>query len=650
MSTPQDSITTVDGRRCTRTRVRTALTSTSTTVAAQATTNDAANVVQVQAQSSAEAAPSPPPATPSPAQASEDDVEDEPDDPPEQAQPVPTRAPPAPSSSTASVNNAPTPPVAAAPGRVAFDSDDSRETEAARIPLSSVRGPTPTPVIRLSSQADILIASLPSSTLETSQSLRQSTMEAILEEPQPTTRPEPEPEPTAGSDLLGDSSGMISPDPDSDSNQGGLTISSNNNVGSIVGGAIGGFAAVVLVSVLLFLCLKRRRSREPLLKWPKGINEKEEEEVGFMGTVAGASSKLKAFTAGIGALFLGIREKMARPSRQGYDRHSARSSMSSVYTARVGNRGSRSMSEPPSRLREQLGALGHRFGDRMPSLKRSRTLLQKKPDSLVIGAKSPFPGIVDDPVTRRSSGAENPFADPKNDGNFRQSIDRPVQNREGLNDQQRPPITPKAAVHSNRSSRDPFASILDQLEEARGNRTPDWLRDTAHKRTQSATTALRSHPPSTYTASVYTTAENSFLDPPDVPPVPKQPLPPDPKRPSNAYTSNLPTFNATLSTTSRESSGSFYFGEPGPSRPTTNMFSEVSVMSTAFKKGRESDPFDLDRPEILGFGQVGGRQVRASVTRQSSRHNRTSTVPNWINLEDGLYAPPTNGRPGNKAR
>jgi hypothetical protein len=51
--------------------------------------------------------------------------------------------------------------------------------------------------------------------------------------------------------------------------------------------------------------------------------------------------------------------------------------------------------------------------------------------------------------------------------------------------------------------------------------------------------------------------------------------------------------------------------------------------------GRDSDPFDLDRPEVLGFGNVLGRkEVRASVTRQNSKSNRTSSVPNFGSSEE----------------
>ena len=184
----------------------------------------------------------------------------------------------------------------------------------------------------------------------------------------------------------------------------------------------------------------------------------------------------------------------------------------------------------------------------------------------------------------------------------------------------------------NRSSRETFASLFDEINAQNGSGTPEYLREAAHKRTQSATTALRSHPASVaYTASIYTNAENPFFDPSDAPPVPQQPLPPNPpRRPSNAY-APMPMFNATSSGASRESNGSFLlYGEPGPSRPTTNMYSEIG----AAPRIRQSDPFDLDRPEVLRFGLTGQREVRASVTRQNSkRSNRASSVSGWGALD-----------------
>lgn len=397
----------------------------------------------------------------------------------------------------------------------------------------------------------------------------------------------------------------------------------------IVGGVVGGFVGIALISTLLFLCLRRRKTGT-FEKWQQRISEKSRGDGGLLAKIKAVQEKLEAIPATVGMFFAKMKGKKAGPATNPYRRHSVRSSVSSVYSVRS-NRRSQSISEPPSKLRQQLRG----FGDRMPSLKRSRTLLQKNPDG-VVGTKSPFPGIVEDPVRRGSNGLDDPFKDTEEPPKILMLLnpDRDTKSKsvfDGLQDQQRPPITPKPAAMSERGSKDPFASLLDEIAERDGSGTPEWLRETAqkHKRSTSVQTALRSHPPSTYTASVYTTAENPFFDPTEAPPVPTQPLPPNPPaRPANAY-APLPAFNATSSTVSRESNTSFtFFGEPGPSRPSTNLFSS---------KVRQSDPFDLDRPEVLGFGNVGGRTVRASVTRQNSKSNRTSTVPNWVSVDDGPY-------------
>lgn len=374
--------------------------------------------------------------------------------------------------------------------------------------------------------------------------------------------------------------------------------------------------------------------------WPKRISEKRNHDGGFIPKIkaipaklGGATEKLRAVPAGVGVFIGKLKGKKSGPSQNPYNRQSVRSSVSSVYSVRPDAR-TRSISEPPSKLREQLRG----FGGRMPSFKKSKTFLHKKQDSLVVGDKSPFPDIVEDPVLRNSKGLEDPFADPE--PNEKSSAEMAAANLrksylDGLRDQQRGPISPKRAAVADRGSRDPFASIIDALD-ADGSGTPDWLRDPSHKRTQSATTALRSHPPSSvYTASVYTSADNPFLDPSEMPPVPRQPLPPNPPpRAANAYM-GLPSFDGSTSSISRDSNGSFFFGEPGPSRPNTDMFTNVSVLP---KVGRQSDPFDLDRPEVLGFGNVSGRrEVRASVTRNNSKSNRRSSVPNWVNFDDGPY-------------
>lgn len=645
MATPQDSITTVGGRRCTRSRARTAATSILTSAAAETTptelTSSSSEAQQIQ--SSAAAPPDPPPSSAPPAASSAIGTDS----------PVSSAAQLSPLA-----NLAPSPPAAVVPDPGAVVSQAEVETQAAAAPSaapSSSSVPTTTSAASsdsnnaaVTSAPSISSAVVPSeSSVETSpEGSQQSAQPVLPSDQQPNDQPA---QPTSTGVPSGGSAGIIAPEQGGDTGSG-LTIANggNTNIGGIVGGVVGGFAGLALISVLLFLCLRKRRSKEPFEKWQKRVAEKEDGGPGFLGGLKAVPDKLKvvpeklrAIPAGAGVLVGKLKGQKSGPAQNPYNRQSVRSSVSSVYSVRSNGR-SKSISEPPSKLRQQLRG----FGDRMPSLKRSRTLLQKKQDSFVAGAKSPFPGIVDDPVLRNSKGTDNPFADPLEppktlqllnpDPNSREGTPKPNQSIwDGLKDQQRGPITPKPVTMSDRGSRDPFASILDELEERDGSGTPEWLRDTSHKRTQSAATALRSHPPSNYTSSVYTTADNPFVDPSEIPPVPSQPLPPNPpRRPSNAYT-GLPTFNAMSSAASRESNTSFFFGEPGPSRPTTNMFSEVSAMP---RVGRQSDPFDLDRPEVLGFGNVSGRrEVRASVTRQNSKSNRRSSVPNWVSVDDGPY-------------
>jgi hypothetical protein len=102
-------------------------------------------------------------------------------------------------------------------------------------------------------------------------------------------------------------------------------------------------------------------------------------------------------------------------------------------------------------------------------------------------------------------------------------------------------------------------------------------------------------------------------------PIRRVPVPDQKRRSSMA----LPTFDATSTAASGNSDYS-YFGEPGPSRPGTRLFTPGLPTGRTV---RQSDPFDLDRPEVLGFGSVfGRREVRGSVTRQPSRGKRVSTV------------------------
>lgn len=624
MATPQESTTTVSGRRCTRSRARTAATSTLTSSAPAATSTELTSTTS-QAAQQIQSSAAPPSSSTQDAQLESST----------QAASSATGTSSAVFSSVAKssvlANLAPTGGAAVAP----LPTPDVTGTQAI---VSAAAEPTTAPsTTPAPTSSDSILAAVTSTSALSSAAPSQSSVAALPEQPgssslssSPSDSPAAQPQTTETGIPTGGSAGVISPDQGVPEGNG-LTLPADGqtNVAGIAGGVVGGFVGIALISALFFICLRRRKTGT-FEKWQQRISEKSQGNDGLLAKLRAIPEKVKGIPAAAGMLFAKLKGKKAGPASNPYRRHSMRSSISSVYSVRS-NRRSVSISEPPSKFRQQLRG----FSDRMPSLKRSKTLLQKKQDSLVVGNKSPFPGIVEDPVLRNSKGVDNPFKDPEGPPknllllNPDEEASAQKNHVDGLQDQQRGPIAPQPTAMSERGSRDPFASILDELEERNGSGTPEWLRDNVqkHKRTTSAQTALRSHPPSTYTASVYTTAENPFFDPSDAPPVPNQPLPPNPpSRPANAY-APLPSFNATSSTISRDSNMSFFFGEPGPSRPTTNMFSS---------KVRQSDPFDLDRPEVLGFGNVGGRTVRGSVTRQNSR-SRRSSVPNWVNVDDGPY-------------
>ncbi|PVI00511.1 hypothetical protein DM02DRAFT_391462 [Periconia macrospinosa] len=574
MATPQDLTTTVNGRRCTRSRARTATTSSVissappppspvstsplTTSTASTTTSQAVQQIQPSAAADAPQSSSPPPPPPPPASPSTTSTPT----PPEQQAPA-TQA-------VSSTLVAPSTP----------SSPDAFSTSTAQLPsVPALPDTTPTP------DGDPSDTSVP-------------------------IQPE-SPQATNTGISTGGQAGTITPGQGTTPEEQGLTLPSGSqtNVAGIAGGVVGGVVGLALISALLFFCLRRRRTGR-LEKLQQRMSEKREGDEGVFAKIA---EKFKSIPANVGVVFAKLKGKKAGPASNPYRRHTVRSSVSSVYSVQTHGR-NQSITESPTTtgLQKQLRA----FGSRMPSLKRSKTLLHKKQDSLVVGNQSPFIGIVEDPVLRNSKNA---------DGQFNRSIEQPknlfvvnpdLQTRDdfgrGLQDQQRGPLTPAPAATSERGSKDPFASILDDLEQLNGSGTPEWLRDNAqsHKRTASSQTALRSHPPSTYTNSMYSTDENPFFDPSDAPPVPTQPLPPNPPvRPTNAYAPFASfNFNATSSTVSRDSDTSFMFG---PSRPGTNTFGS---------RVRQSDPFDLDRPEVLSFGTVGSRTIRSStVTRQSSR-------------------------------
>ncbi|OAG03475.1 uncharacterized protein CC84DRAFT_841056 [Paraphaeosphaeria sporulosa] len=566
MATPSQTITTVSGRRCTRSRARTAtstLTSTTTSII-ESTSTSTQNVQSIQSSSIAEA-PSPPP--------------------------------PASSTSTDTTGQA-----------------TSTEAVSTAIAVSTTR----------SILVDVPAASSTLSDFPVPVASSSAPVQSVLpEDPSPDTQPVLS-QPTDTGIPTGGSAGVIAPDTGTTDGGGSLTLPLNGstNVAPIAGGVVGGFVGLALVSALLFLCL-RRRNDGTFEKWQQRLSEKRErEEGGLSAKIRAIPEKIRGIPAGLRVFVARLKGDKSGPASNPYRKHTRNAS--SVYSVGTARR-SQSISEPPSKFRQQLRGFGG-FG-RMPTLKRSRTFLQKKQDSLVVGQNSPFPNIVDDPVLRNSNAGVNPFADPPDPPKSLQLLNPDPASPQP---QQSGPLAPKPAAKSERNPRDPFASILDEIDAQNGSGTPEWLRETAqqHKRTTSSQTALHSNPVTYHASSIYTDRQsNPFFDPSDPPPLPPtRPLPPTPSKPANTY-APLPQFNATSSTVSRMSQDSFFFGEPGPSRPATNVFG---------RGVRQSDPFDLDRPEVLSFGKVGGRMVRGSVTRQNSR-KRSSTVPNWINVNDGPY-------------
>jgi len=419
---------------------------------------------------------------------------------------------------------------------------------------------------------------------------------------------------------------------------------------------------MAVVGAVLFLCLRRRRTRETLAAWKQRINEKRcPGEAGEeQSEPASFASQAKALVAGIGSMATAIVLKI-RPNKhsaqENTNRGGDRNSVSSMYSTRSSMR-LRSSSEPPSRFRRQLRG----FTDRMAIVKWPKGGMGRRQNPASGASHSPFSDVVEDPLVRNSSRISNPFLDPallreptlRNLRVMNPDPSRPSSGMitprqavaEGLVDQQRAPLTPQTPRLPPQSQQaepvlqipNPFSDPTDEPEDRTEGATPDWLRRSSHAHTQSAATTLRSHPPSFYTNSFYYhSPSNPFIDPPDFP------VPALPNQPTTAYTPQVP-FPAYLPNYSRSlrasqaflqpssarglaatNSSAFPFGEPGPNRPTT-IFTNASFSRATRGK---SDPFDLDRPEVLGFGNVSsGKEVRASVMRQNSRSNRRSSTPN----------------------
>ncbi|KAF2134588.1 hypothetical protein P153DRAFT_427264 [Dothidotthia symphoricarpi CBS 119687] len=588
MATPRESITTVNGRRCTRSRARfsttSAVISETSAVATQTqiTTSTVAEEAS-QIRSSAISSTAPPSLSPPEASSSSSLAE----------QPVLTSTTEVAVSSalgTDTIDPISRPPIAPLvnlmPPVPVAGSEQSAQTSATSVVPSRVAGVITVPLTSLAPVSDTIETATPaaSSTVlaQVSSGLAVPTAPTITTSSttlpalpsQPETPSESSSTETSVAELpqrtnsvvlaipTGGQAGVVAPEQNA---SGGNGIS-GTDIKTIVGGTVGGLVGLVLLGALLLFCLRRRKSKG------KNWNEKEEDSrfmTMFVAKLKGNKTKSTDFP---------------------YEQHVQGPSASSVYATR-----------PHGRNSSKLEGINAGRG-------------------------------IKGPVRQNSNGVQDPFADPGSPANVQL-----------LRSNSSGPLIPQLAATA--APRSPFASLLEEIEGA-----PGWLRDSAwsnHRRTQSSASALNSHPPS----SVYSTANDPFRDPPNVSPTPGQRLPPNRARHSSNVHSEYMNINTKTAPASRDSDF-ILFGEPGPSRPATGVFTPVpSRPSTnTFTPGRtprQSDPFDLDRPEVLGFRNVISRMV--SVGRQPTQSRRASSVGNWGNGTDSYYGQmgkysPTPGR------
>ncbi|KAH8727799.1 hypothetical protein GQ44DRAFT_702998 [Phaeosphaeriaceae sp. PMI808] len=616
MASPQESITTVNGRRCTRSRARTAATSILTSAQPSVVTppeiiSSTAPAQAPRIQSSAVEAPPLPPASSSPAVLSSSPLVEQP-----VAAPTTTSA--AVSSPIGTISAVPilsTPPTilanVAVSGPLVPASTGLVETSVPVVPIvaSQVVEATPaTPTIPAAISSDTIpIAVLPpavslssvpapsftapgainSAVFQTSLIVDQQQSSQVTTPSEPTSVEIPvaaQPEPTSSlvpSLPTGDAAaGVIGPENGGSDPEAGLTIPNgrDSNIGAIVGGVVGGVAGFALVCTLLFLCLRKRKTRQP--KWV----EKRVERSNFVAKVKGIPTR-------VGILVEKLKGKIG-PSKNPYQRHSQQDSISSIYSTDQNGR-RRSMSEP------QGAFAAERPARRSSSRRSERNRLRKKNGS--VSSQS----IMEE----RERPIFDPFADPEPSRTL--FLSNPDALSPGV-------LTPQPAI----TPANPFSSPLDDSASAPGfSVLPPVL---GHKRTISSASALSSHPsnfvfPTPLNATgrgLAGSASNGQAPPP------KQN-----RRSSIAY----PTFDATSTAASGNSDYS-YFSGVGANRPVTGMFTPALATGRTV---RQSDPFDLDRPEVLGFGSVTGRkEVRDTLMRQASRGKRTSSFGNWHTAGD----------------
>ncbi|KAI0575863.1 hypothetical protein PtrSN002B_008773 [Pyrenophora tritici-repentis] len=381
-------------------------------------------------------------------------------------------------------------------------------------------------------------------------------------------RSNPKPTPTPSGGVAG---GLIAPDQGS-SYDGPLTLSGGANAGGIIGGVFGGLAVLALISTLLFFCLRKRKPKP--VRW----NEKRQEGPKLV-------TKLKAIPTGVTSIFARMKGNQAGPMSNPYQRHQVHNSVGSLYS-RESNGRARSISEPQG------------FFNRAGSERNEENGQRKKPSSL---SGFRFPGIQED------TGSPNPFADPNPNTLL-------VLNP----DPRSAPVTPRVPPPTvEPEARDPFASILDPP-----GAQPAWVgvSNHSHQRTMSSFSTLSSNA----AQSLYGTYD-PFRELSKVPPLPTQAV--LSRHTRNRSSMAVPGFDAMSTFASRDSD--MYFGEPGPSRRGTNMYTPVTG---TYRTVRQSDPFDLDRPEVLRFGSLGNRKDSfGNLSRQPSRRERVSSIGNWPN-------------------
>jgi hypothetical protein len=640
MASPQESITTVSGRRCTRSRARTAATSTSilttsepAVVAPSEVTTSTSTTAAAPAVQTSAVAEAPPPAPPASSAAPPSSA------PAEQPAAAPTTTQAAVSSAIGTISSVPISSAVATPTADTVPSQQAaaapqQQVQASRpaaaaivsqvaeastpIPTVSAIPTVPIPVSEApatTSSDTIPTAALPASPNQSSLPLPSilppgTAESAVLpstlavDTNQPTQPGSPSETASTANGLpagqspakttaapTGDAAaGLIGPERGSGGDDGGLTIPNggDSNIGGIVGGVIGGVAGFALICALLFYCLRKRKSKQP------GWSEKNLEGPRFM-------DKMKAKAAGVGVMFAKVKGLKKGPARNPYQRHSQQDSVSSIYSTTDG---------------QGFYAAGDM--KRSSSRKSERNRLRKKNSS--VSSQSTFTGIMEETENSRN----NPFADPEPPRILRLSNPDTASPRG--------PLTPQPALTSARATQDPFASAFDNH--------PDLMLPPpgGHQRTQSSASALSSHPPSfIFPAPSRPTRSKSITKASLGPPPPTQAPGPSHNRRSSMA---LPTFDSTSSGASGESDLTYY-GEPGPSRPATGMF--TPMITPGLPTGRtvrQSDPFDLDRPEVLRFGNVLGRnEVRSSVTRQPSNGRRTSTAGGWASVKDAAAGP-----------